>query len=232
METLNVLSAGAAQAVVERAAEEFQRDHASRCATIFGGVHAMRLRLLAGEAADVVILTDELIDDLIARQLVVAGSRVDLGTVSTGVAVRTGTWMPDVRGTLALRETLLAARAIVAPDPQFATAGRVLQAALQSLGIEEQVVPSLVWAESGHAALKRLAAGAGDHELGVVQMTEIVGSPGVCLAGPLPPELQRPSVYSAGLATASCDPERSSEFIRRLKTFSSQMQAEGFGACP
>lgn len=232
METLNVLSAGAAQAVVERAAEAFRRDHASRCATIFGGVHAMRLRLLAGEAADVVILTDELIDDLIERQVVVAGSRVDLGTVSTGVAVRTGTWMPDVRSGLALRETLLAARAIVAPDPQFATAGRVLQAALQSLGIEEQVVPILVWAESGHAALKRLAAGDGDHELAVVQMTEIVGSPGVCLAGPLPPELQRPSVYSAGLATASCDPERSSEFIRRLKTFSSQMEAEGFGACP
>jgi molybdate transport system substrate-binding protein len=232
VETLNVLSAGAAQAVVERAAEEFRRDHASRCATIFGGVHAMRLRLLAGEAADVVILTDELIDDLIARQLVVAGSRVDLGTVSTGVAVRTGTWMPDVRDTLALRETLLAARAIVAPDPQFATAGRVLQAALQSLGIEERVGPQLVWAESGHAALKRLAAGDADNELGVAQMTEIVGSSGVCLAGALPPELQRPAIYSAGLAAASCDPERSSEFIRRLKTFSSQMQAEGFGACP
>ena len=232
METLNVLSAGAAQAVVERAAEEFQRKHASRCATIFGGVHAMRLRLLAGEAADVVILTDELIDDLIARHLVVAGSRVDLGTVATGVAVRTGTRMPDVRDTLALRETLLAARAIIAPDPHFATAGRVLQAALQSLGIAERAGPQLVWAESGHAALKRLAAGAGDDELGVAQMTEIVGSSGVCLAGALPPELQRPAIYSAGLAAASCDPERSSEFIRRLKTFSSQMQAEGFGACP
>jgi len=232
VETLNVLSAGAAQAVVERAAAEFRRDHASRCATVFGGVHAMRLRLLAGEAADVVVLTDELIDDLIVRRLVVAGSRVDLGTVSTGVAVRTGTWMPDMRSGLTLLETLLAARRIVAPDPQVATAGRVLQAALQSLGIEEQVVPRLVWAESGHAALKRLAAGDGDHELAVVQMTEIVGSPGVCLAGPLPAELQRPSVYSAGLATASCDPERSSEFIRRLKTFSSQMEAEGFGACP
>jgi molybdate transport system substrate-binding protein len=232
VETLNVLSAGAAQAVVERAAEEFQRKHASRCATIFGGVHAMRLRLLAGEPADVVILTDELIDDLIGRRLVVAGSRVDLGTVATGVAVRIGAPVPDVRSTLALRQTLLAARAVYAPNPQFATAGRVLQAALRTLGLEEQVAPRLVWADSGHAALKRLAASDGDHEIGLVQMTEILGSTGVCLAGPLPPELQRPSVYSAGLATASCDPARSSEFIRRLKSFSSQMQAEGFGACP
>jgi molybdate transport system substrate-binding protein len=232
VETLNVISAGAAQGVVTRAVEEFQREHASRCAAVFGGVHAMKGRLLAGEPADVVILTDELIDELIERDFVVAGSRVDLGTVATGVAVRAGALVPDIHSTSTLRDALLAASAIIAPDPQMATAGRVLQVALEHLGIAARVDSRLIWTESGGAALKRLAAGRADAEVGVVQMTEILATPGVSSAGALPRELQRLSIYSAGLATASRDPARSNEFIRRLKDFSSQMQAQGFGAYP
>src|SRR5215218_3487745 len=94
--TLNIFCAGAAQAAVTEMAAKFQRDSENFVAANFGAVGAMKARVVAGEPADVIILTAALIDELIQQGLVVAGSRVDLGKVGTGVAVRAGTPLPDV----------------------------------------------------------------------------------------------------------------------------------------
>ena len=85
MATLNIFCAGAAQAVVTQIAGKFQRDSGNFVNSNFGAVGAMKARVVAGEAADVIVLTAALIDELIAQGLVVPGSRVDLGRVGTGV---------------------------------------------------------------------------------------------------------------------------------------------------
>ena len=112
MATLNIFSAGAAQAVVTQIAEKFQRESGNLVNANYGAVGAMKARVVAGEPADVVILTAVLIDELIQQGLVVAGSRVDLGKVGTGVAVRAGTPLPDVRDSRVLRGNMLAANKI------------------------------------------------------------------------------------------------------------------------
>jgi molybdate transport system substrate-binding protein len=228
--TLNIFSAGAAQAVVTQIAEKFQRESANLINANYGAVGAMKARVAAGEPADVIILTATLIDELIQQGFIVPGSRVDLGKVGTGVAVRAGTPLPDVRNTQVLCGNMLAATRIVCPDPAVATAGKVVLNVLDRLGIADHVKPRLEYFPNGYAAMAHLAQSTGMLEMGITQITEIIANKGVTLVGPLPAELQNIAVYSVGLAVRSAHPERSKEFIRRLTGFNAHavLSAAGF----
>jgi molybdate transport system substrate-binding protein len=228
--TLNIFSAGAAQAVVAQIAEKFQRESANLINANYGAVGAMKTRIIAGEPADVIILTATLIDELIQQGFIVPGSRVDLGKVGTGVAVRAGTPLPDLRNTQVLGGNMLAATRIVCPDPAIATAGKVVLNVLDRLGIADHVKPRLEYFPNGYAAMAHLAQSTGMLEMGITQITEIIANKGVTLVGPLPAELQNIAVYSVGLAVRSAHPERSKEFIRRLTGFNAHavLSAAGF----
>jgi len=153
---------------------------------------------------------------------VVSGSRADLGRVGTGVAVRRGAPLPDVSGLEALRGSLLAATRIICPDPETATAGRVVMRALEQLGITGQVRPRLQCFPNGYAAMKRLAESRGPRQLGITQITEILANKGVTYVGPLPGELQMKTIYSAGLATRATEPRPARDFMARLTASSSR----------
>lgn len=230
MATLNIFCAGAAQAVVTQIAGKFQRDSGNFVAANFGAVGAMKARVVAGEPADVIVLTAALIDELIEQGLVVAGSRVDLGKVGTGVAVRAGTPLPDVANTVVLGGNMLAANRILCPDPAVATAGKVVMSALDRMGITAEIKPRLKFFPNGYAAMEDLARSSGLLEMGITQITEIVANKGVTLVGPLPPEVQNIAVYSVGLAARAAHPERARELIRRLTGFNAQplLSAAGF----
>ena len=232
METLKVFCAGAAQAVVAHLAAELEREGAQRVAAQYGAVHALKGRLVAGEAADAVILTDTLIDELIAAGIVVRGSRADLGSVPTGIAVRRGAPRPAIGDAGALRAMLHAAPRIVCPAPAVASAGRALMQVLMRLGIVDAVRPRLALYPSGSAALAALAAGS-DADVGVMQLTEIRAHAGVTLVGPLPDELQPVAVtYAAGLAARAARPQAAAAFIQRLTTARAALTAACFGARP
>ncbi|MEK6592293.1 MAG: substrate-binding domain-containing protein [Pseudomonadota bacterium] len=216
MATLRILSGGAAQAVVEKIAEEFRRETGHEISGEFSAVGAMRDKVLAGEAADVVILTAALIDELAVTGHVVAGSRTDLGKVGTGVAVRAGTPLPEVSNPEALRGNLLAAAKILCPDPAVATAGKVVMRMTELLGIADQVRGKMQFFPNGYAAMKYLAASSGSLEMGITQVTEILPNAGVKLAGQLPDALQMKAVYSAGLGARAANADVAKAFIARL----------------
>ena len=216
MATIRILSGGAAQAVVEKIAAEFQRDTEHGVSAEFSAVGAMKAKVVAGEPVDVVILTAALVDDLIVQGLVAAGSRADLGRVGTGVAVRAGTPLPDVSSAKALRGNMLTANKIVCPDPAVATAGKVVMSLVERLGIADRVKDKMQFFPNGYAAMRWLAASPGALEMGVTQITEILPNKDVTLAGPLPDELQMMTVYSAGLSARAQHPDAAKDFLARL----------------
>ena len=216
MATIRILSGGAAQAVVERITPVFERDTGHTVTAEFSAVGAMAAKLVAGEPADIVIRPAALIDELTAQEWVVPGSCGDLGRVGTGVAVRAGAPLPNVSNIPALRGNMLAATCIVCPDPAVATAGKVVMAVLERLGIADEVRPRMRYFPNGYAAMGALASGSGALELGITQITEILANKGVTLAGPLPHELQAKTVYSAGLAVRAQQPRAAREFLARL----------------
>ncbi len=215
MGTLRILSAGAAQAVVEPVMAVFKREGYDFKAE-FSAVGAMKARLLEGTPADLIILSGAMIDELIATGHVVAGSRADLGRVGTGVAVRAGTPVPDVGSVKALRGNLLAATKIVCPDPAAATAGKIVMSALERMGIANQAKSKLQFFPNGYAAMSWLAASQGSLEIGITQNTEIKANKGVTFVGPLPDELQMKTTYSAGLTVRADNAEGARLFIARL----------------
>lgn len=216
MATIRILSGGAAQAVVERIAVDFQRDTGHEISAEFSAVGAMKGKVVAGEPVDMVILTAALVDGLIAGGFVVPGSRIDLGRVGTGVAVRAGTPLPDVSNADVLRANMLAATRIACPDPAVATAGKVVINLIGRLGIAGQIMPRMHYFPNGYAAMRWLAASSGHNEMGITQITEILPNKGVTLAGPLPEALQMKTVYSVGLASRAVNPEAAKDFIARL----------------
>ncbi|HEV7801835.1 MAG TPA: substrate-binding domain-containing protein [Burkholderiales bacterium] len=222
MATLRILSAGAAQAVTERIIEAFKRDTGSDVVADFGAVGAMKAKVIAGEAVDVIILTQPMIDELIAAGLVQPGSRIDLGKVGTGVAVRAGIAVPDVSSADLLRARILSASKIAFPDPAVATAGKIVMSLLEKLGALEEVRARLQLFPNGYAAMKWLATTEGTGELGITQVTEILPNKGVTYAGPLPEEFQMKAVYSIGLAARAPEPELAKDFVARFNAASAR----------
>jgi molybdate transport system substrate-binding protein len=212
---LYILSAGAAQAVIERTIDAFTRDTGHTVVADFGAVGAMKAKMTGGARADVIVLTAPLIDELISEDWVKPGSRHDLGRVGTGVAVRAGTTPPDVSTPDSLKAALLAASTIAFPDPAVATAGKVVMQMFERLGVVDALRDRVHHTPNGYAAMKWLAATKGG-EMGITQISEILPNPGVTLAGPLPDAYQMKAMYSAGLASRSTVADAAAAFIARL----------------
>jgi molybdate transport system substrate-binding protein len=213
---LHVLSGGAAQGVVTALAERFRSETGYAIDGTFGAVGAMKEKLLAGAPADALILTRAIIDELAAAGRVIPESRADLGRVRTGVAVRAGDPVPDVRTVEGLRAALRAADSIFFPDPQRATAGIHFARVLDRLGIAAEVAARLSTHPNGATAMRELAKHAGAKAIGVTQITEILDVPGVTLVGPLPREFELATVYTAAVCTRTAAPEAAERLVALL----------------
>ena len=79
------------------------------------GPQTIAAQLARGVPADVVILSREGLNELIAANRIAAGTDVDLAQVPLGVAVRAGTATPDVSTVEAFRQILLNAKTVAVP---------------------------------------------------------------------------------------------------------------------
>jgi molybdate transport system substrate-binding protein len=161
----------------------------------------MRARLLAGEPADLVILSRALIEGLARDGYVAASSAADLGTVETAIAVRRDDALPPVSDATALRAALLDADAIHFPDPEQATAGIHFAKVLRELGIWDEVAPRLKTAPNGATAMRALAASTSRRPIGCTQATEILSTQSIVLVASLPPGCELATIYTAVLNT-------------------------------
>ena len=220
---LHVSSGGAAQGLMAALAREIEVETGCTLAATFGAVGAIRDKLIAGAPADLVILTRAAIDALQRDGHVVDGSAIDLGIVHTGIAVRTGDPLPNLSSAAALRDALRAADVIHFPDPKLATAGIHFSDVLHQLGIADELAGRIKTFPNGAAAMHALAAVRGGSAIGCTQITEIVATPGIALAGPLPREFELATVYTAAVMTRARLPAEA----RRLVALLAGPQAAG-----
>ncbi len=209
---LTLLSGGAANGLVAALSARFKAETGADIDGTFGAVGAMRDKLVGGASADMVILTSALIADLTKAGHVVVGSAADLGTITTGVAVKSGDPAPPIGDAEALRAALRAADGIYFPDPKLATAGIHFAGVLERLGIADELAPRLRTFPNGQTAMAALAAQQGGRPIGCTQITEILNTKGVTLVGDLPAEFALATVYTLGV----CARARSPGLARRL----------------
>ena len=222
---IKLISAGAVRAVVEKLAETFAQETGHSVKGTFGPIGVVR-KTLADEPADVVIATDVALDDLI-KQGAVVGPRVDIARAGVGVGVREGAPKPDISTPEAFKQAILGAKSIVYVDPALgATSGIHFAGVLQRLGIADAVKSKTILWPGGYAAE---AVQQGQAELVVHQISEIMPVQGVTLVGPLPGDLQKITLYSAGLAGKSTAQDPAKTFIAYLTRPASKEKFAGAG---
>ncbi len=216
MTTLSILSGGAAQGLVRALEADFTRGSGVRLDATFGAVGAMRARLAAGHPTDVVILTAAVLAALVGEGVVRAGTLTDLGGVETAIAVREGERAPAVADAAGLTAALSGAGAIYFPDPEQATAGIHFARVIEKLGLAERLRGRLRAFPNGATAMAALAQAAEPNPIGCTQVTEILATPGVTLVAPLPPGCDLTTLYTAGVVTASANPEAARALLAHL----------------
>ena len=213
--TLKILSGGAAQGLVGRVQAAFEQQHGARIEGTFGAVGMMKDKLLAGDPCDVLILSDALIQGLVAEGRADASSVRPVGGVQTGVAIKQGRAAVTIRDADDLKALLAAAPAIYFPDPLKATAGIHFQKVLQALGLADQP-GRLRTFPNGATAMAALAQAPEADAVGCTQVTEILITPGVQLTGLLPAPHELTTVYTAAVAMGAREPELARALIAAL----------------
>jgi molybdate transport system substrate-binding protein len=216
-----VVTSGGLAAAYDVLAPRFQDETGIGLVTAYGAStggapDSIPARVERGERFDVLIMSQAGLNELTARGLVRADSRVDLASSSIGVAVREGAPLPDIGTPEAFAETLLAAESI---GYSASVSGTYVSTELfPRLGVAEQLAP-----RSRRIVSERVAAvvARGEIEIGFQQVSEILSIEGAAYAGPIPEEYQRVTTFSAGITADAENPDGA----QRLMDFLSSAEA-------
>lgn len=201
---------GIKEAYVELA-PQFEKANQHKITTTWAGTADVMKRMKAGEVFDAVILASDSLEDLIDTSKVMAGSRSDLARSLVAVAVRNGVPKPDISTAEAVKRALAAAKSVVISS---GPSGVYLNTLFDKLGVMAELKPKLKVTPPGVAVGGVLAKGEGD--LGFQQVSELVNYPGIQYVGPLPADIQKVTIFSGGVPTASREPDVARAFLQFL----------------
>jgi molybdate transport system substrate-binding protein len=215
---VNVMISGGFSPAYRALIPEFERSTRNTVVTAAGPSmgktpEAIPNRLQRGEPADVLIMVRTALDELTKLGKVVPDSRIDLARSSIGMVVRAGQPKPDISSVEAFKRVLIEAKSIAYSD---SASGVYLSTVLfERLGIAEQVLSKsrMIPAEPVGAVVARVEA-----QIGFQQISELIAVPGVDLVGPLPPEIQQITVYSAGVAAGARAPDAARALLQFLSS--------------
>jgi len=221
---MKVIASNALDAVLRELVPEFERASGSQVSVTYLSTNQILERVKAGETADLLIAGRTAIDELAAAGKVAAGSATDLAASGIGVCVRQGASKPDIGSVEAFKRALLAAKSVA--HTATGQSGSYFAGLIDRLGIGDAV-----------RAKAKVSAGGiigefvarGEAELGIQQISEVFAVPGVVLVGPLPPEIQKVTVFSAGTCSSSREQDTARALVRFLTNDTSvaAMKAKG-----
>lgn len=169
-------------------------------------------RLKRGEQTDLVIVADPVLRQFITDGLVQADGATVIARSMIGFAVRAGTPDPQIRTAEDLKRALLAAKAI---GYSASESGKYFTGELaQRLGIADEVLPKSRLIGGGERVGTVIARG--ELDFGFQQISELLPVQGIAHITPLPPELQKVSNFTAGIAKTSSDPALAAKVIAFL----------------
>jgi molybdate transport system substrate-binding protein len=213
---VRVMISGGLTAAYNALVPEFERQTGNKVLTAFGPsmgttVNAIPVRLERGEPADVLIMVGYALGDLVKQGKVIADSRVDLVKSPIGIAVKAGAPKPDISSADAVKRALLAAKSVAYSDS--ASGVYVSTEMFDKLGIVDAMKDR---ARKIPATPVGEIVARGDAELGLQQIAELRPVAGIDIVGQLPPDLQKITVFSAGIATVSREPDAGRALINFL----------------
>jgi molybdate transport system substrate-binding protein len=212
---IKVLASVALTSALDELAPQFERATGNKLTLGYSLIADLKKRILAGEAADLIILSRPAMDDLQKADKIASGSIADIVGTPVAVAVKAGAPKPDISSVDALKRSLLAAKSIVYADPAKGGASGVYFArVVDQLGLTEQLKSKTILVPGAQAA-EVLAKG--EAEIGIAQASEIVPDPGAQLVGPLPGEFNSVTKFTAGIGAGSKASDAAKSLVQFLK---------------
>jgi molybdate transport system substrate-binding protein len=206
---IKVLTSVALTSALDELAPQYERATGNKLTIGYSLIADIKKRILAGETADVIILSRPAMDDLAKQDKFAPGGIVNVAQVV--VAVRAGAPNPDISSVEALKRSLLAAKSIVYSDPAKGGASGVYFAhVVEQLGIAEQLKARTILVPGAQAAD---VVAKGEAEIGVGQASEIVPVVGAQLVGPLPGEFASVTAFSAAIGANTKSAEAAKSLI-------------------
>lgn len=191
MATIRLFVSNSMRGVMDELLPQFERATGNKVSTSWVGSVQMMSRLKGGEAVDLVILSAAALDEMITAGII--ADRQDIAKSGVAAAVRAGAPKPDISSGEALKRAVLAAKSVA-----YSTgpSGIYLIELFQRMGIADQIRSKVkqVQGEPAGAAVAR-----GEAELGFQQMSELLPVPGIDIVGPLSADVQKITVFSAGV---------------------------------
>ena len=206
---IKVLASTAVKTTLEELAPQFEKATGNKVGITFAPATVLKTKIDEGAAFDVAILAAPVTDSL-------AGSgKIELPATTIahsgiGVAIRKGAPKPDISTTEAFKQALLNAKSIGFTGA--GATGAYLKTLFEKLGIADELKPRLKSLQGAAGE----AAASGEVEIGMTQISEILPYAGAELVGPLPPDIQSYTYFSAAAATATKEADVAKAFIKFL----------------
>lgn len=213
---IKVMSSAGFKAAYLELSAEFERATGHKIVNAWGPSmgdtpQAVPNRIARGEPVDVVIIVDDALQKLVQEGKVVASSRTELARSLIGAAVRAGAPKADISTVEAFKRALVRAKSIAYSD---SASGVYIQNVLYpQLGVSAEIKAKsrMIPADPvGEIVAK------GEAELGFQQMSELMPIKGIDIIGPIPAEIQKVTIFSAGLAAGAKEPEAGLALIKFL----------------
>jgi molybdate transport system substrate-binding protein len=211
MEKLTVMTSGGFSLAYHQVLPEFERNTGTAVTTLSGasqgtGPKTIKSQLEQGADVDVVILSKDGLGELISAGRIAAGSETELASVPLGAAVRAGAPKPDISSVDAFKKAVVNGRVVMGGS----TSGIFMRdQVFPRLAIAEKV--SLKMVPRGSDATGMVAAGEADLVIGPV--SELVSQPGIQLVGRLPDDVQLVQPFSAAIVKTAHNPEAARKLI-------------------
>ena len=203
---LTLLISNAVKTVIEELAPQFEKASGHKLAITYGSTNPMKARIEKGEAFDMTILGEAAVDDLIKQGRLAASTRTIVARSGLGLAIRKGSPRPNIGTTDAFKRALLDAKSIAYLVDGLT--GTYLKVLFQRLGIADNMQAKYKNARGAEAVA------AGEVELGITQISEILFQTGTELAGPLPPEIQNYTNFVSAVSAGAKQPDAARALVR------------------
>ena len=225
MKTIQVFTANSGRGIFAELVPQFERASGHHVAVSYDPAKVMLERIARGETADVALIAAAAIDDLVKQGKIAAGTHRAIVRCGVGVAVRAGAARPDIGTVEAFKKSLLAAKSVAWTEQ--GASGIHFSKVIESLGIAAQLQAKAVRRPGGLIAERVVA---GEAEIAIQQIPELLAVPGVDFVGPLPAAVQMQSTSAVGIFAGTKEPDAAAAFVKficapaALRVF----QAKGF----
>ena len=226
---IKVFSTVGVKSVLEDLVPKFEKATGHKLAITWSTASLLAKRVQAGEQADALILIKGNLETLQKEGKIMPGTDVIFSKSIFAVGVKAGAPKPDISTPDALKQALLASKAVSYTDPATGGASGVYTAKqIAKLGITEQMKGKTKHPASGGFSGSLLVDGQAD--IAINSKPELLSVPGVEVIGPLPGDMAYTVIYAAGVQSGAAQADAAKALVKYLMSPEAQavFKAKGF----